>query len=319
MDMDSLACDPTIEGRYRQVKAFLPDAGALARVIPASDNTTGAAVVLKIQPALLHAVEMNAFHLLRGVPGVVAVLDCFTRGTDRGVLVLPRLEPVQYGAVARTPGALAEFAHQAVSIVRAMHARDVVHGDLKPAAFMRDPCSGQYTAIDFNAAGRASTPVKAGRRLPGTPGWVLDEVPATRREHGDLVGLASVLGWLLGVRGFGDAGTCHATALDATAGALHRSQEPTRVKLLGLVLKLLHLQPLANIWPVQDPSAEEASVQVRDPQGRCLAGALAPDSPWINAACPRATLCSHLVPLVGFIVGHAHAPAEGPGPRRLPG
>ena len=122
---------------------------------------------------------------------------------------------------------------------------------------MRDPCSGQYTAIDFNAAGRASTPVKAGRRLPGTPGWVLDEVPATRHEHGDLVGLASVLGWLLGVRGFGDAGTCHATALDATADALHRSQEPTRIKLLGLVLNLLHLHPLANIWPaVQDPSAE---------------------------------------------------------------
>jgi hypothetical protein len=96
------------------------------------------------------------------------------------------------------------FSNAAGPISRVVHSLNVAHGDVKPEAFLRDPCSGHITLIDFNLTGSASEPVDGGHQLSGTPGWVLNDALATRREHGALVGLATLLGWLLGVAGLGD-------------------------------------------------------------------------------------------------------------------
>ena len=243
-----LCPDLPVAGKYHRVHAPMSAAGAFARIVPAVDDS-GAAVVLKIQSTERHVVELNALHRLRGVADVVGVLDCFTHGIDHAVLVLPRLNPVDYSAVARTAESVAEFAVHVVGIIGALHALDVAHGDIKPTSFMRDSSTGKVQLIDFNLAGRASQRIYGSNRLPGTPGWVLDGIPATRREHGDLVGLASTLGWLLGIYGFGVTGTGHSDALEASKLALRQSRDPTRSEVLRRVLKLLDLHPLSKVWP----------------------------------------------------------------------
>lgn len=121
------------------------------------------------------------------------------------------------------------------------------------------------TLADFNLASRASKgcvhPIH-GPNLPGTDGWVLFATPATRREHGDLVGLASVLAWLLRIQPFGDPGACYDSAVASvqaqlkaaaaavpSCGALGGSTK--RAELLQRVLHLLGLQPIAQVWPLK--------------------------------------------------------------------
>ena len=237
--------------------------GAFSHVFPAVSVAQPAdTVVFKLQCEHRHTVELHTLKRLCRVDGVIRVLDYFSCG-PRYALMLPRLLPLDYDAIKCQVKSVVGFADRAVSIVGVVHEMNVAHGDVKPEAFMRDPTTQQVLLVDFNLAGDASQVVDGADQLPGTPGWILNDVPATRREHGDLIGLASVLGWLLAVDGLGDPHTSHADAIEATKDALNRSCESAPTMLLRLVLRLLHLQPLANIWPPQDAGpAEGTAVQV---------------------------------------------------------
>lgn len=133
----------TLDGKYLLGRGLL-GLGTFARVYPATNTATNAVVVLKIQDVDRHVAELHALLRLRDVMGVVTLLDCFSveKTPCRCVLVLPKLEAVDYAAVAHADDRIAEFADSAASILRSVHALDVAHGDIKPAAFMVDCCGG---------------------------------------------------------------------------------------------------------------------------------------------------------------------------------
>ena len=210
-------------------------------------------VVVKVQCARRFFLELSVLQQLSGTAGVVRWKDFFPCGPNEQqfALVLPRLNPVNYDAVRAEMDSIAKFADEVAGIVKNVHAQGWAHGDIKPEAFMCEPTSGAAVLTDFNLAGRASDWVPDSHRASGTPGWVLNNTPAKRREHGDLVGLASVLGWLLSVDGFGDPNTTHARALVTSradfALAKCRGNE-TRACLLGKVCKLLNLKSVSVVW-----------------------------------------------------------------------
>ena len=245
---DTLA--PAITGKYT-LQQWGPgegiNGGSLSAVFPAATVAPSPKnVVIKVQLQRQHEVELNALLTLaeREVSGVIKAQRYFSCGPEQA-LVFEMLVPLDYNAIRGESKSVAAFAQKVRSIVEAMHEADVVHGDIKPEAFMRHPRTKSILLTDFNLASSPNESVDGGHQLSGTAGWVLDDVPATRREHGDLVGLASVFGWLLRVGGFGDPGTTYSHALSSTDDALteaKRDGDEARMLMLGCVHQLLSLK-----------------------------------------------------------------------------
>ncbi len=127
-------------------------------------------------------------------------------GVELHALMLPRLaasvgrlrrhqsagSKVRGGGVCR-PTALLRLYRGIVHEMNVRRAR----GDVKPEAFMRDPPPLRKSCLSTSIW--RATPRKKWLTGPTScqvpTEWVLNDVlPATRREHGDLIGLASVLG-----------------------------------------------------------------------------------------------------------------------------
>jgi serine/threonine protein kinase len=158
--------------------------------------------VLKIQSRSEHTRELHVLQRLRAIDGIVQVLDFF-ECIDGFVLVLPRLAPIDFANLRSSDTQISQFVHDAVSVVMKMHSRGVAHGDIKPSAFMLDRCTSAVILLDFNLSCLSTE--RLGGRLSGTPGWVFDDAPAIVGSDIDRVGLAGVIGWLVGVDAFGDA------------------------------------------------------------------------------------------------------------------
>jgi hypothetical protein len=177
------------------------DQGSLSHVIPAVCTKSRLPVVLKIQSRSKHTRELHALQRLRGVDGIVQVLDFF-ECIDGFGLVMPRLTPIDFSNLRSSDIQISKFVHDAVSIVTAMHSRGVAHGDIKPSAFMFNRCSSAVILLDFNLSCLSTERLDG--RLSGTPGWVFDDAPVIVGSDIDRIGLAGVIGWLLRVDAFGD-------------------------------------------------------------------------------------------------------------------
>jgi hypothetical protein len=233
--------------------------GAFASVFPAKCLNTEKEVVLKLQEeAKDHMRELHSLHSLQGVQGVVQLLDFFS--CDEGyVIVLPRLSHMNYDSMRSVVGSsshsssslerLRQFSQQILNALSVMHYAGWAHCDIKPSAIMMMRTEGtqgeQCIFSDFNLARRASSQILPHQGLPGTPGWVFDGSPAHTAVELDRIGLAAVIGWLLGMEGYGDADTSYAEALRTVQ--LEKQKEgdrlATHILLVNLVEALLFPHP----------------------------------------------------------------------------
>lgn len=174
-----------------------------------------------------------------------------------GVLVLPLLDRIQ--SVSGNLEDILQFAKAADTMVAALHQRGVVHGDLKPSAFMRDPVTGKDVLSGEPHSGEPHDDDL--QHLPGTRGWVFAGTPAVKHGVVDHVGQAALVGWRLDLLGFGEPETTFSEAQESVRRALERATKQGEgdrriVVLLKGVHDLLHLKvPFGSrVW---GPSAGE--------------------------------------------------------------
>jgi hypothetical protein len=221
--------------------------GSRSHVIPAVCTTSRRPVVLKIQSRSEHTRELHVLQRLRAIDGIVQVLDFF-ECIDGFVLVLPRLAPIDFSNLRSSSDTqIFQFVCDAVSVVMAIHSRGVAHGDLKPSAFMLDRCTSAVILLDFNLSCLSTERLNG--RLSGTAGWVFDDAPAIVGSDIDRIGLAGIIGWLLGVEGFGDADSNFVDAVTSIKRRLTiRSYSVERRCLLRVVESLLCTRvPLSDL------------------------------------------------------------------------
>jgi hypothetical protein len=172
--------------------------------------------------------EARALVCLRGVSGIVRLLD-FCEWSGGFALVLPELVSVDFEFLQQHASECAAFFGSLLRTLGAAHALGVAHCDIKPDALMYNAAS-RPVLTDFNLA-RGATESLHGV-LPGTPGWVLDGSDCSTGSDVDRVGLASVIGWVLGVQGCGDAEATLAQVRHAFARHLNSETETVRLALL---------------------------------------------------------------------------------------
>jgi len=153
--------------------------GSSGTVYDSADLLTGERVAVKVLTGLPHGDiqwfrrELAALRLLE-LPGVVRLLDDGVHG-DLPFLVMPRLEGTRFPG-RRTPIGWADLAETAIALLETLariHARGVVHGDLKPANVLVD-ARGRPTVLDLGVSSGPSVPGKV-EGIAGTPAYLAPE------------------------------------------------------------------------------------------------------------------------------------------------
>ena len=154
-------------------------AGSSGTVYDSADLLTGERVAVKVLTGLPEGDirwfrrELAALRLLE-LPGVVRLLD---DGVHEGLpfLVMRRLEGTRFPGQS-TPLGWADLAETAIALLETLariHARGVVHGDLKPANVLVDPL-GRPTVLDLGVSSGPSVPGRA-EGIAGTPAYLAPE------------------------------------------------------------------------------------------------------------------------------------------------
>ncbi|MCK6524480.1 serine/threonine protein kinase, partial [Myxococcota bacterium] len=166
-----------VAGRYRLIGPL--GAGAFGRVFEAEDLLTRQRVALKVlhehTPADAQRVERAALRG-HGVRGVVRLLGSF-EAEGHAVLVLERAEGTPFPGSERGGGwaLLAGPVAALLQVLGALHARDIVHLDLKPANVLVS-ASGGVTVLDLGlASGPGASLVGAWSARGLTPAYAAPE------------------------------------------------------------------------------------------------------------------------------------------------
>lgn len=190
-DLAYLQCDGRLRRRY-VIRTFA-GAGGMAQVYRAETRDRGTPVALKVlSPGMADAafgrelMRQEAYALaVSAVPGVVELREYGETSDGRPYLALEWLEGRNLRDELVVHGALplprvAELMDELLVALAEIHARGVVHGDVKPENLVLEPRRAgppRLTLIDFGVARVSDGPqLDPSRGVCGTPGYMAPEL-----------------------------------------------------------------------------------------------------------------------------------------------
>jgi energy-coupling factor transporter ATP-binding protein EcfA2 len=190
---DPLHAQPVFSGdlALRFVPLEVVHHGSRSRVVRAQSREGDERVVVKLPagatPAASHASrvqwEFSVLRALRGVPGVVEVIDLVPLGSTFALLLRGAPgKPVHRARLLASGGLRAALllAVQLSATLSRVHAAGIIHCDVKPQNLLWDAESRTLTLVDFETARYVTTGARGGEAAPpgrswGTPAYMAPE------------------------------------------------------------------------------------------------------------------------------------------------